>query len=274
MTSHMPSGDGRSQHPSRPGRWGALLLLVACLLLAACTRTALYSDLDEQQANELMAALMGAGIAADKAQTTLQSGTGWEVRVGKNDFPRAMQVLAANRLPRQRYVSMCETFKKEGFASSSIEEHARYQCSLQQELAHTLSGIPGVAEARVHVALAERDQLGNETSDSSAAVTIYEQPGANVRDRETDIKVMVKDSIEGLDDPNKVTVKFYTLGAPQASRGNAPEMTVAGFSPMVLGIAAGALALLALLFTLIGRMRSRSAQAATAQGASGRVWNG
>ena len=275
MTSDMLSGDGHGAHPRRHGRWGTLLLLLACLVLAACTRTALYSDLDEQQANELMAALMGAGIAADKAQTTLQSGTGWEVRVGKSDFPRAMQVLAANRLPRQRYVSMCETFKKEGFASSSIEEHARYQCSLQQELAHTLSGIPGVAEARVHVALAERDQLGNETSDSSAAVTIYEQPGANVRDRETDIKVMVKDSIEGLDDPNKVTVKFYTLGAPQASRGGgAPAMTVAGFSPLVIGIAAGALALLALLFTVVGRMRARAAQATAAQGASGRVWNG
>ena len=276
MTSDMPSADGSNRRLSRPGRFAALLLVVACLLLGACTRTALYSDLDEQQANELMAALMGAGIAADKTQTTLQSGTGWEVRVGKGDFPRAMQVLAANRLPRQRYVSMCETFKKEGFASSSIEEHARYQCSLQQELAHTLSGIPGVAEARVHVALAERDQLGNETSDSSAAVTIYEQPGANVRDRETDIKVMVKDSIEGLDDPNKVTVKFYTLGAPQASRGgSAPAMTIAGFSPMVLGIAAGVLALIALLFAVIGRMRARTARAAaTAQAANGRVWNG
>lgn len=275
MNLERPAMDGGSARSRRhAGGWARILLLLACLLLAACGRTALYSDLDEQQANELMAALMGAGIPADKAQTTLQTGTGWEVRVGKGDFPRAMQVLAAHRLPRQRYVSMCETFKKEGFASSSVEERARYQCSLQQELAHTLSGIPGVAEARVHVALAERDQLGNESSDSSAAVTIYEQPGANVRDRETDIKVMVKDSIEGLDDPNKVTVKFYTLGAPQAARGAAPAMSVAGFSPLVVGIAAGALALLALLFAIVGRMRARSAQAASAQAASGRVWNG
>lgn len=264
----------RSQPRAR--RVGAMLLVaLACLLLAACGRTALYSDLDEQQANELMAALMGAGIAADKSQSTLQTGTGWEVRVSKGDFPKAMQVLAAHRLPSPRYVSMCETFKKEGFASSSIEERARYQCSLQQELAHTLSGIPGVAEARVHVALVERDQLGNETNDSSAAVTIYERPGANVRDRETDIKVMVKDSIEGLEDPNKVTVKFYPLAAPQASRGGgAGGLSVAGFSPMVIGIVAGGLALLALAFAVVGRMRSRSARTAEAQAANGRVWNG
>ncbi len=277
MNGEAPAMDDSMGRPRPRARRlaGMLLTVLACLLLAACARTALYSDLDEQQANEMMAVLMGAGIAADKSQSTLQTGTRWEVRVGKGDFPRAMQVLAAHRLPSPRYVSMCETFKKEGFASSSIEEHARYQCSLQQELAHTLSGIPGVAEARVHVALAERDQLGNETSDSSAAVTIYELPGASVRDRETDIKVMVKDSIEGLQDPNKVTVKFYTLGSPQASRGDsAPPLTVAGFSPVVIGIVAGGLALLALVFAVIGRMRSRSAEAAEAKAASGRVWNG
>jgi type III secretion protein J len=258
-----------------PTWWRAALCgVLACLLLAACGRTALYSNLDEQQANELMAALLGAGIGADKSQTTQQSGTGWEVRVGQGDFPRAMQVLAAHRLPRERYVSMCETFKKEGFASSAIEERARYQCSLQQEIARTLSGIPGVAEARVHIALPERDPLGNETNDSSAAVTIYEQPGANVRDRETDIKVTVKDSVEGLDDPNKVTVKFYTLGGPQASRAPADaRMSVAGFSPLAIGIAAAVLGVLALVLALFGRMRSRTA-AAAAQAASGRVWNG
>lgn len=258
------------------GAWRALLVAVlACLVLAACGRAVLYSELDEQQANELMAALLGAGISAEKSQSASQAGSGWQVRVSEGDFPRAMQVLAARRLPRARYVSMCETFKKEGFASSAIEERARYQCSLERELAHTLSGIPGVAEARVHVALPERDPLGNETADSSAAVTIYEEPGANVRDRETDIKVMVKDSIEGLDDPNKVTVKFYTLGAPQAVR-EVPDnrVSLAGFSPVAVAIAAGALALLALAFAIFGRMRSRAARAAAQQAASGRVWNG
>lgn len=257
-------------------QWRPLMAaLLACVLLAGCGKATLYSNLDEQQANELMAALLGAGIGADKGQTTTQAGTGWEVRVNQGDIPQAMQVLAAYRLPRERYVSMCDTFKKEGFASSAIEEQARYQCSLQQELAHTLSGIPGVAEARVHVALPERDPLGNETADSSAAVTIFEQPGANVRDRETDIKVMVKDSIKGLGDPNKVTVKFYSLGGPQASRATSPtRMTAAGIDPMTLGIGAGVLALLALIVGIYARMRARSGARAATQAANGRIWNG
>lgn len=265
----------RQRRTGRPG-WGRLTaLLLACVLLAACSGTALYSNLDEQQANELMAALMDANISANKTQVPTQQGVGWEVQVSQGDFPRAMQVLKAHRLPGPRYVSMCETFKKEGFASSQIEERARYQCSLEQGLAQTLSGIPGVAEARVHIALPERDPLGNETNDSSAAVTIYQLPGADVRGSETDIKATVKDAVEGLDDPNKVTVKFYTLGTPQASRGGPSRMAAAGINPITIAIGAGVLVLIALVLAVFGRLRARSAKAAAAaQAANGRVWNG
>lgn len=247
--------------------------MLACVMLAACGQSKLYSNLNEKQANELVAALMGAGIGADKTQA--DGATGWDVTVSHGDFPRAMQVLAAHRLPSPTYVSMCETFKKEGFASSSLEERARYQCSKEQELAHTLSGIPGVAEARVHVALPERDPLGNETNDASASVTIYQLPGANVRDSETDIKAIVKDGIEGLTDPNKVTVKFYTLGAAtQANNAAAGSvLSTAAISPLAIAIIGGALALLAILLAVMGRMRSRRAAEAEAQ-ANARVWNG
>lgn len=260
------------------GLRGVLVLLLACLMLAGCGRTALYSDLNEQQANEMMAALLGAGIGAEKGQSV--SKTGWEVRVSQGDFPKAMQVLVANRLPSPPFVSMCETFKKEGFVSSELELKARYQCSLQSEIAQTLSSIPGVAGARVHIAIAERDQLGNQANDSSAAVTIFERPGSNVRDRETDIKVMVKDSIEGLDDPNKVTVKFYTLGGvPQASsRVAGTSLSMASISPMAIGIGAGVLVLLAIAAALMRRLRSPAQQQPAASAATpvadGRLWKG
>ena len=268
------TGDGHAA-PRHDGGWRmALLALLAGVLLAGCGQTPLYSQLDEQQANEMMAALLASGVGADKRPSPSQ--TGWEVRVSSGDFPRAMQVLASKRLPRPHYPSMCETFKKEGFASSAIEERARYQCSREQDLARTISGIPGVAEARVHIVLPERDPLGNSSSDTSAAVTIYEQPGASVRDRETDIKALIKDSVEGLDDPNKVTVKFYTLNAPQAARqGPDSGLALAGFSPLAIGIMIGALALLALGLALYGRLRARAAADASAQAADhGRLWKG
>ncbi|TWH99404.1 type III secretion protein J [Luteimonas cucumeris] len=252
----------------------AALAAIAGLLLAGCNGSALYSDLDEQQANEVTAALQGAGIGAEKAPSPNKKG--WEVRVGRNEFPQAMQVLHDRGLPRARYASMCEVFKKEGFASSAIEERARYQCSLEQEIARTLSQIPGVVDARVHIALPERDPLGGTEKVSSASVMIFERPGADLRDTETAIKVTVKDGVQGLDDVNKVTVKFISMSPPAGvdvkprSTGITPALS--SMSPLAIGIAVGAALLIALLVALLGRLRNRDA-AATAQPQRG-VWNG
>lgn len=245
----------------------ALLAAVACALLAGCTNVALYSQLEEQQANELMGALLAAGVDADKGPSP--SKNGWEVRVARADFPYAMQVLASRGLPRAQYATMCDIFKKEGFASSATEEKGRYICSLQQELSRTLSRFDGVVEARVHIALPERDPLGGNTQDSSASVVIFEQPGASVRDRETDIKVLIKDSVEGLDDINKVSVKFATVTAPPATKpSGAVPVALSSVSPLGIGIAAGVIVLLGLIVAFWGRMRAAQPKPAA------KVWNG
>ncbi|MFD0319687.1 hypothetical protein [Lysobacter gummosus] len=54
--------------------------LLACLLIVGCTRTPLYSQLDEQQANELMAALLDAGIPAEKTPRRARpAGRSWSI---------------------------------------------------------------------------------------------------------------------------------------------------------------------------------------------------
>ena len=246
-----------------------LALGLACVLLAACGRTALYSQLEEQQANEMMGALLAAGVDADKGPSP--SKTGWEVRVSRSDFPYAMQILNARGLPRAQYASMCDIFKKEGFASSATEEKGRYICSLQQELSRTLSRFDGVVDARVHIALPDRDPLSGSSQNSSASVVIFEQPGANVRDRETDIKVLVKDSVEGLGDINKVSVKFATVAAPPAQRAQgAVPVALSSISPLGLGIAAGVIVLLGLAVAFWSRLRGAQQR----QQGPANVWNG
>lgn len=250
---------------SRPLR-GILLALAAAMVLAACTGKPLYSQLDESQANQIMGVLIAAGIDADKNPSP--SKVGWEVRVATSDFPYAMQVLGAHGLPRAQFANTCDVFKKEGFASSSTEERGREQCSLQQELADTLTRFPGVVDARVHVTLAERDPLGGSSQDSSASVAIFEAPGASTRDREADIKLLIKDAVPGLVDLNKVTVKFAEAPAMPARRPQGPALSA--ISPVALAIAAGVVVLLGLLVAFRGRLRA----AAQAGKASDQVWNG
>ncbi|MEN1928791.1 hypothetical protein WCE34_04700 [Luteimonas sp. MJ204] len=253
-------------HPRlRPLR-ALLFALAAAALLAACGGKPLYSQLDEGQANQIMGVLIAAGIDADKNPSP--SKVGWEVRVAPSDFPYAMQLLGAHGLPRAQFANTCDVFKKEGFASSSTEERGREQCSLQQELADTLSRFPGVVDARVHVTLAERDPLGGSSQDSSASVAIFEQAGTSARDREADIKLLIKDAVPGLIDINKVTVKFAEAPPLPPSRPQGPALS--SISPLTLAIAAGVVLLLGLLVAFRGRMRAVAQPKKT----SDQVWNG
>lgn len=201
----------------------AFSLLVAVLLAGCMGDTQpLYSHLDERQANEVSAALLRANIDADKHQADRSAD--WIVSVSKRNMPTAMAVLEAAGLPRSSHPSMGDIFKKEGFVASPTEDKARYLYALSEELSGTLQKIDGVVSARVHVALPDRDLIGGKSDSASASVVILTAPGAHVQERETDIKAIVKDAVEGLDNPDRVTVKFFTQPAfqevPAASAAN------------------------------------------------------
>lgn len=189
-------------------------IVLCALALSACGRTMLYANLDEQQANQVQGALLAAGIDADKRPADNKKG--WAVEVGKDDFPLAMQLLEAQGLPSAPFESMGMVFKKEGFVSSPLEERARYLYAIAQELEHTLEQIDGVVKARVHIALPEPDPVGDKQKSASASVVIIQNAGAELADRETDIKAIVTDAVEGLENVNKVTVKFFARSPTEA----------------------------------------------------------
>ncbi|HZW17697.1 MAG TPA: type III secretion inner membrane ring lipoprotein SctJ [Luteimonas sp.] len=254
-------------------RLAILALLLACLALAGCSGSALYSNLEEQQANQVMAALLGAGIKADKNLSADKKG--WEVRIAESDFPRAMDVLHARGLPRRQSFTMGEIFKKEGFATSATQEKALYVFGLEESMRQKLLKIDGVVDAAVSIALPDRNPLGDNKAKSSASVFIYQDPGTDLRDRETDLKVGVKDSIEGLDDLDQVTIKFFTVGAtaPRQAAADAPggmPAVLSSISPLTVAITLGVAVLLALAIAFGSRARARLAQAKQPQ----RVWNG
>ena len=196
-----------------------IVLLLAVSLLAGCARAPLYSDLTETQANDVQAALLAAGIDARKA--AIAKSKGWSISVDREDIPRAMTLLNTFGLPRQPLRTLGEVFPKEGFVSSPLEERARYVFALSQEVEQTLMQLDGVVDARVHIAIPERSVLDDKLPSASASIVIIEQPGAGLETRETDIKAIVTDGIEGLNDVNRVTVKFFTRNESAALEGAA-----------------------------------------------------
>jgi type III secretion protein J len=230
-----------STRPLPFGRLAMAAVLVATL--AACGEQALYSNLSERQANEMVAALRAGGLDAQKQ---VQDGH-FAVLTAPSQFAPAMQLLNAQGYPRESFDSMGKVFKREGFVSSPLEERARLQHAMSQEIANTLAQIDGVVTARVHLVVPERNPLADKAQPAAASVFIKHRPERDMAMLETKIKALVVNSIEGLSYDN-VTVALFPADAmpagAQPASAESPATRQASLAlPLLFGSAAGAMAL-------------------------------
>lgn len=214
------AADPRGRAPLRRLRW---LLLALTLLLAACgSRVDLFAAANESEANEVLSVLLDAGISAQKAATK----TGVAVSVDAQQVARALDILRARGLPRERFDGMGQIFRKEGLVSSPLEERARYIYALSQELSNTLSQMDGVLASRVHVVLPERGGVGENTTPSTAAVFIKHQTGYNLDALQPQIRKLVTHAIPGLTE-DRVSIALVSAQPAAAALGN-PSRQVMG----------------------------------------------
>lgn len=181
------------------------LAIISLLLCLAGCKVELYSNLPEQEANEMLATLMMHDIEGHK--TNGKKGA-INLFVEESDIAKAVEVLKQNGYPSQSFQEMGEIFKKEGLISSPLEERARYIYAISQDISLTLSKLDGVLSARVHVVLPEADKLGKVTQPSSAAVFIKHRKDVDIESSIPKIKMLVNNSIEGLD-YDKISVALF-----------------------------------------------------------------
>lgn len=171
-----------------------LMALTLSLLLVGC-KVGLYSNLNEQEANEMVSVLVAESIEAGKQRI---DGDDWQVQVPEDQLGLALDVLRAQGLPQDRYVTMGDVFQKQGLVSTPSEERMRYIYAVSQELSQTLRTVDGVVSARVHVVIPANDPLSDKMRPSSAAVFIKHRPDVDLRLLAPAVKDMVAHSIEGL----------------------------------------------------------------------------
>jgi len=187
------------------------VLALLLLLLAGCGEKALYSDLSEQEANEMVALLYNAGISAEKQSMAEQR---FAVLTPKQSFADAVELLRSNGYPRNKFESLGDVFKKEGFVSSPLEERARLNYAQSQELAKTIESIDGVVLARVHLAVPKKDPLSDEIKPASASIFIKHRRSAKLAEKESQIKALIVNSIEGLPYENVTVALFPSVPVP------------------------------------------------------------
>jgi type III secretion protein J len=199
----------------RPARRQAFLIrffvmAITALGLAGCN-VELSTDLDQRDANEIIAALFRHNIAAERVMV---KGGKYTVSVDESRFSEAINIMNESGLPKQQFDTMCMTFKKEGLVSSPVQERAQMICALQGELAKTISDIDGVISARVHLVLPENDPLRQQLVPSSASVFIRHQSNVVMSDLLPQVKLLVANGVAGLS-YDKVSVVLVPVEAQE-----------------------------------------------------------
>jgi len=193
---------------------------VAGLLLLAACQADLYVDLDQRQANEMIAVLMQHGIPAERVFAKNGRIT---VRVDDGRFGEAVRILNDSGLPRQDFANLGQVFEKSGFVTSPVQERQRLMFALSQELSRTVSEIDGVLSARVHLVLPENDPLRQQLVPSSASVFIRHQAQLRLNDLIPQIKLLVANGVAGLS-YDKVSVVTVPVEKTEIVSGGVPEL--------------------------------------------------
>jgi type III secretion protein J len=217
----------------RSGRWASRInfaraaMVVICAVTVASCKSELYSNLDQRQANELVAVLRQHGIPADRSAG---KGDRVSVLVDESRFTEAEAILKDNGLPKQEFATIGEIFKRDGLVSSPVQERAQMSFALSQELSRTVSEIDGVLSARVHVVLPENDPLRQQVVPASASVSIRHRADMPMNELIPKIKELVQHSVPGVSSYNDVSVVLFPVPVHEAAARNDQAVELGGMA--------------------------------------------
>jgi type III secretion protein J len=227
-----------------------LYCMTLLLGLTGCRTQVLYSGLGQREANEMLAILEAAGFSG--STTAEARGSTLSLSVASGHAGGAARVLARAGLPRDKRATLTDILPKESYLASPSDDRARLAYGISQELTSTLMHISGVSQARVHVALAEKNVLGQVVSPPSASVLIRHNPEILRGDFQDSVRSIVSNSVTGLTyDRVAVTMMPEDVIPLLARSGDQPDTMIAGFGAWGTAISTAlAIAVAALAFAL------------------------
>lgn len=179
---------------SRMKTVNVFVFFTAALLLAGCEKE-LYDDLNQSEANEIVATLEAHGMSATREKVAPSV---WRVNVTDSDFARAVEVLQGVGLPRQKFASISDLFPSDRLIESPSEEKAKLAFALDQDISRSIASLNGVSFAWCHVAMPNLDLRGAPVGKPTASVSVRVRPGLNAAELAVQIKTIVANAVPGL----------------------------------------------------------------------------
>jgi len=153
-----------------------LLAIVAYVSLSAPPPRALYpemADADKEAAQQLLAK-NGIGVQLDGATGSLV--------VPASEFHEARIILAAAGLPKDATSGSSMLKESMPLGTSQFMEQARYNATVEEELAQSIRRINSIKDARVHLALPRQSAFVRDRADPKASVIVTPFAGRAVSD--------------------------------------------------------------------------------------------
>jgi len=209
-------------------------------VLAACKADHLMQDLDQAQANEVIAALYRHNIPAKKTGTARD---GYSIQVGRADFAAAVDILKVYDLPSSKSVNVADMFPADSLVASPRAERARLLSAVEQRLQQSVRALNGVVSARVHVAY-DLDESAGAAGTTRISVLVVHDDAVSIQALVGDIKRLLKNSMPKLEYDNISVVPSRQSGLQHAL----PDTVGDREPPVRTYIAAAAVALLGVVF--------------------------
>ncbi|MFW6180084.1 MAG: flagellar basal-body MS-ring/collar protein FliF, partial [Desulfohalobiaceae bacterium] len=175
------------------------LLLVFVLLLYWLNRPqyeVLYSDLSQEDASQVVEELKDQGVdykLENQGKTILVP----------SDQVYELRLDVAGKDLMQDSGEGLELFQETQIGQTDFVQQVNYQRALQGELSSTISGMPEVQGARVHLVLPERSLFIEERTPASASVMLRMESGGDLDQSQIQgIVNLVATAVEGLDKEN------------------------------------------------------------------------
>jgi type III secretion protein J len=192
------------------------------LLITGCGSSPVADDLNQREANQIVAVLRDSGIDA-----TTEKGRGskarYTVSVASSKFGEAVSLLSKLGLPGEKRASFAELMAPSGILPSSQGvEDLRLDRAIASEVEDLLEGHNGISSAHVVV----RSHSINSGADSSVSLVIVKKEGSTVV--ESDIRQVVGRAVPG------VRAENILLAISQAPSSNVTTTGTSGLVPFLI----------------------------------------
>ncbi len=236
----------------------ALCLVAAALLLGACGEKSLTKVTGEDEAIEIVTILRQSGVVAEKQEVGEAAAREWEILVDGSDYDLANRLLLYYELPHR-----VEKQPEANLFSYEAERQAQQLKESRAQIERHLRTLSGVARVSVIIS-PQQDEPGSNPSPAKATVNItHKEPQAPFTVEE--VRQAVANSYPTLM-PENVYIKLQFDPPPTAPRRETGlgrvDGTIFAFGVFI------AVALTALLFILLRRVRRQRVRLAEMEAAS------